>query len=141
MLYFIFTTGQCNLTCQYCGGSFPQKLVPWTVEYPIACLKRFISDDPQAILAFYGGEPLLNANFIREVMDQLPDVKFVIQTNGVLRENLESRYWSQFDAILLSVDGNRTVTDYYRGAQIYDPVLLPQSGCGLKDLLMTSLLE
>ncbi|MCR6669553.1 MAG: putative peptide-modifying radical SAM/SPASM domain-containing protein, partial [archaeon YNP-WB-040] len=39
MLYILHTTGQCNLKCKYCGGSFPQKLVPWKIEYNIEDLK------------------------------------------------------------------------------------------------------
>jgi transposase len=27
MLYFLITTGKCNLKCPYCGGSFPEDVV------------------------------------------------------------------------------------------------------------------
>jgi len=123
MLYIVFTTGQCNLRCKYCGGSFPQNLVPWKIRYPISHLKRFVSEDPKPTIAFYGGEPLLNARFIKEVMDELPNVKFVVQSNGILTRTLEPEYWLRFDAVLLSIDGRRAVTDHYRGADVYDAVI------------------
>lgn len=123
MLYILHTTGQCNLKCKYCGGSFPQKLVPWKIEYNIEDLKNFMEGDPEPIIAFYGGEPLLNAKFVRKVMDEIRDAKYVIQTNATLIENLEREYWLRFNAILLSIDGRRKVTDYYRGRGIYDKVI------------------
>jgi len=123
MLYIVFTTGQCNLRCKYCGGSFPTNLVPWKVKYPISHLEKFISDDPEPIIAFYGGEPLLNARFIREVMEDFPDAKFVIQSNGTLARRLEPEYWLRFDAVLLSIDGRRRVTNNYRGAEVYDRIV------------------
>lgn len=123
MLYILLTTGQCNLKCEYCGGSFPKNLVPWKVTYPLSHLKSFISNDPDPIIAFYGGEPLLNAEYVREIMKNFPDAKFVIQTNGLLARKLESEYWSKFDVILLSIDGRREITDYYRGANVYNNVI------------------
>jgi len=89
VLYIIYTTGQCNLTCKYCGGSFPKKIVPWKVKYDIDDLEKFIKDDEEKIIAFYGGEPLINYNFIEKVMDRIDDAKYVIQTNGTLIHNLK----------------------------------------------------
>ncbi|MEM3925243.1 MAG: putative peptide-modifying radical SAM/SPASM domain-containing protein, partial [Metallosphaera sp.] len=39
MLWLIFTSGKCNLTCDYCGGSFDRTTVPWEVKYDIEKLK------------------------------------------------------------------------------------------------------
>ena len=102
MLYILFTTGQCNLKCKYCGGSFPENQVPWKVKYPLSHLKNFIVSDAEPTIAFYGGEPLLNVEYIRKVMENLPGAKFIIQTNGLLARKLELKYWARFDAILLS---------------------------------------
>ena len=123
MLYIVLTTGECNLKCKYCGGSFPPSLVPWKVEYPLDALKRFIEADEEAIVAFYGGEPLLNHKFIEEVMDNVKARAFVIQTNGTLVSRLKPEYWRKMNTVLLSIDGRKEVTDYYRGKGIYDAVL------------------
>lgn len=121
MLYIVLTTGQCNLRCKYCGGSFPANLIPWEIKYPVDRFRKFISDDPDPVVAFYGGEPLLNVKYIREAMED--SAKFVIQTNGTLVRRLEPEYWLKFDAVLLSIDGRRRLTDHYRGAGIYDRVV------------------
>lgn len=86
-------------------------------------LVKFIEGDEKPIIAFYGGEPLLNPKFIVEVMERLPRAKYVIQTNGVLINNLEEKIWRRFNTVLLSIDGRRRITDYYRGTGIYDKVL------------------
>jgi len=123
VLYIVFTTGRCNLECGYCGGSFPESLVPRDVKYRVSDLERFISDDRAPVICFYGGEPLLNREFMREVMDNLSRAKFVIQTNGTLVKRLEPEYWTRFETVLLSIDGRPEVTDRYRGLGVYRRVL------------------
>ncbi len=122
MLYFVFTTGRCNLRCTYCGGSIPPSLVPWEVRYSVDALKSFLSDDPDPVIAFYGGEPLLNPSFIETVMDSM-EARYVIQTNGLLVKELGDEYWRRMEAVLLSIDGREHVNDYYRGRGVYRAVL------------------
>jgi len=122
MLYIVFTTGRCNLKCSYCGGSFPKHLVPWKVEYRVEQLVDFLSQDSNPVVAFYGGEPLLNERFIVKLMDSL-EVPYVIQTNGLLPERLEPAYWKRFNTVLLSIDGDENLTDAFRGRGVYKRVL------------------
>ena len=83
MLYIVFTTGMCNLRYSYCGGSFPESMVPWDVKYRVSTLIDFVSQDSDSTVAFYGGKPLLNVAFTRLVMDGM-DARFVIQTTSCL---------------------------------------------------------
>jgi putative peptide-modifying radical SAM enzyme len=39
----------------------------------------------------------------------------MIQTNGLLLDKLEPEYVNRFHTILVSIDGDRTLTDFYRG--------------------------
>lgn len=123
MLYIVYTTGKCNLNCRYCGGSFNATKVPWTVKYNPIKLKEFVERDPEAVVAFYGGEPLLNAGFIRWVMSNVRAKHFVIQSNGVLYESLEEEYWLKFSTVLLSIDGIEELTDKNRGKGTYARVV------------------
>ncbi len=122
VLYIVFTTGRCNLRCDYCGGSFDPTVVPWGIGYDVDDLVHLVEGDEDPIIAFYGGEPLLNPGFIREVMDSIR-ARYVIQTNGLLVRALDPEYWRRFDAVLLSIDGVREVTDLHRGRGVYDAVL------------------
>lgn len=122
MLIFVLTTGKCNLECSYCGGSFPERSVPFKTTYDLSLAKRFIQSDPNPIVAFYGGEPLINTEVIRGLMDSVR-AKYVIQTNGTLVDSLSPDYWARMDAVLISIDGTEKTTDAYRGPGIYGRVI------------------
>ncbi|RLE58465.1 MAG: putative peptide-modifying radical SAM/SPASM domain-containing protein [Thermoprotei archaeon] len=119
MLYIVFTTGKCNLKCKYCGGSFDQAIVPWSVKYDPGLLKNLIEKDNDAIVALYGGEPLLNIPFVEWILENVRAKHFVIQTNGLLAKSLDIKYWKMFDAVLFSIDGREEITDKYRGKGVY----------------------
>ncbi|MEL9969500.1 MAG: radical SAM/SPASM domain-containing protein [Metallosphaera sp.] len=123
MLWLIFTSGKCNLTCDYCGGSFDRTTVPWEVKYDIEKLKGLISRDRDPTVIFYGGEPLSNPLFIERFMDDIPANRYGIQTNGTMIKLLPERYWRRMDVALLSIDGRKEVTDKHRGRGIHDRVV------------------
>ena len=121
LLFILYTTGKCNLKCRYCGGSFDPKTVPWNVKYSLKLLEEVFREGDS--IAFYGGEPLLNRGFIREVMETFQAKHYIIQTNGLLLRNLDQRILERFDTILVSIDGGREITDANRGSGVYDRVL------------------
>jgi len=126
LILIVTTTGRCNLKCLYCGGSFDQKLVPWSEEYRLEDLVDLIVRTGCDV-AFYGGEPLLNSKLIIDVIDSLKSRewggRFIIQTNATLFEDLPLSYWLSFDSILLSVDGRPEVNDEGRGRGNYEKVI------------------
>ncbi len=132
MLYLVFTTGACNLKCTYCGGSFDQKAVPWNVNYNINKLKEIVERDNESTIIFYGGEPLVNYQYIIEVMDSIKATRWGIQTNGLLAHKLPQDYWKMMDVVLLSIDGRRINTDSSRGNGVYNSVL--KAFYGLKEM-------
>ncbi|RLG07451.1 MAG: hypothetical protein DRN65_03465 [Thaumarchaeota archaeon] len=121
LLFILYTTGRCNLRCRYCGGSFDPETVPWNVKYSLKLLEEVFREGDS--IAFYGGEPLLNRGFIREVMETFQAKHYIIQTNGLLLRNLDRRILERFDTILVSIDGGREITDANRGSGVYDRVL------------------
>src|SRR5665811_1017415 len=120
MHYHIILTKECNLKCNYCGGG--SDTPPKEIQYSIDDLKKFISFDKDPIIEFYGGEPLLRIETMKNIMDSLP-AKFVIQTNGTNLDKLESKYLKKFHSILVSIDGKKAVTDKERGDGVYDQIL------------------
>ncbi len=103
--------------------------MPAMPTYDLSLLKEFIENDPEPIVAFYGGEPLIQTGVIRQVMDNM-EARYVIQTNGTLWDRLELDYWKRMDAVLLSIDGTEKTTDGYRGAGVYRKVT--QAAMGLR---------
>ncbi len=123
MQYHVLTTERCNLQCTYCGGTRELPGVPLDLSYDISELSRFISRDLEAVVGFYGGEPLLALERIYDIMDHVPAVAFTLQTNGTLLRELRTEYLLRFHSILVSLDGPREVTDASRGEGTYDLVM------------------
>jgi uncharacterized protein len=96
--------------------------VPVTSEVSVGELKKFLRKDKKAVLIFYGGEPLLEIEKIKKIIDQI-DVPFRMQTNGKLLDKLPSFYVNKIGKILISIDGARERTDSNRGEGIYDKVM------------------
>jgi len=97
--------------------------LPKKINYDVNLLDKFCSRDPECVLTFYGGEPLLCINEIKQIMDNVKAKHFMIQTNGLLLHSLESEYVNRLHTILVSIDGNEALTDYYRGTGTFRKVV------------------
>ena len=141
MLYHIVVTPDCNLACEYClGKAFDEpenandeqhfEAVPREIQYSMKALSDFLARDKDKegiYLTFYGGEPLLNIKDIKKIMDEFkanPRVKgFMMQTNGMLLQNLSPEYLNRFHTILVSIDGGKEITNKNRGRGTYEAVI------------------
>ncbi|MCW4019183.1 MAG: TIGR04084 family radical SAM/SPASM domain-containing protein [Candidatus Bathyarchaeota archaeon] len=93
--------------------------LPRKADYDVRYLAEFCKKDPDCVVTFYGGEPLLNIDMLKQIMDQVPARHFMIQTNGQLLDRLPAEYVNRFHTILVSVDGEEALTDYYRGEDTF----------------------
>ena len=128
-------TNKCNLQCRYCFGEalddFNEDFtdfntdynLPIKASYDFSSLVEFCKKDPECVLTFYGGEPLLCADEIKQIMDSIRPKYFMLQTNGLLLDKLEPEYVNCFHTILVSLDGNEELTDYYRGLSTFYKVI------------------
>lgn len=134
MFFHVLLTTECDLHCRYCYGKscddidsdFPFNIdysVPKTPDYSIDQLAAFCEKDPNCVISFYGGEPMLCLDELREIMDKVKAKHFVIQTNGLHLDKLEPEYTNQLQTILVSIDGDQTLTDFYRGRGVYRRVV------------------
>lgn len=119
MHYHIILTKECNLFCSYCGGG--SDTPPTEIQFPLAELKSFLSQDSSPVVEFYGGEPLLRLNAMKSIMDAV-DARFVVQTNGQFLDRVEPECLSRLHSVLVSIDGTKEVTDRERGKGVYDRV-------------------
>ena len=128
MFFHVTVTTECNLQCRYCfgesmddfGEDFGDDIeveydLPKKISYNIDVLDSFCRKDPECVLTFYGGEPLLGAEKIKQIMDKVNSKMYMIQTNGLMLDKLEPQYVNRFHTILVSIDGDEALTDYYRG--------------------------
>lgn len=123
MQYHVLTTERCNLNCRYCGGTRHLPGIPLDIEYDMEDLVDFIEKDPEAVIGFYGGEPLLAMERMEEIMDRVPAKAFTLQTNGTLLNEVRTSYLRKFHSILVSIDGGKEITDRNRGEGIYDRIM------------------
>ncbi len=98
-------------------------MFPPRINYSLETLKTFIINDPNAVIAFYGGEPLLEIPLMLKVMDIIKIPIYILQTNGLLLHEVPSKYINRFHTIILSIDGREAITDLHRGKNTHEKVL------------------
>jgi uncharacterized protein len=95
---YLLMTQDCNLNCSYCyqpkefrqkNRLMTKKIVDDTVKF---ALKNF--DERKIKFSLFGGEPLMNYDVVKYMVEKYPMFRYVITTNGkVLIENEEARKW------------------------------------------------
>lgn len=137
MYFHLVLTDACNLSCKYCRAKAFEDLVeseqeraqiidenlPVDLEFDLNLLYEFLKKDPAATLTFYGGEPLLRSDLIAQIVKESPVQRFMIQTNGLLLDQLPPEITNRFTTILVSLDGRKELTDSNRGAGVYERVM------------------
>lgn len=134
MHLFVILTSSCNLKCLYCYGKCCEDIstsfnfevdysIPDKVSYSIDLLKTFCSKARVGNLIFYGGEPLLSVDKMLEIMGNVEAERFMLQTNGLLLDRIEPKYLRKLHTILVSIDGEEALTDFYRGKGVYKRVI------------------
>jgi len=128
-------TTECNLQCRYCFGEAIEDVkddlsnfdvdyyLPKKINYDVALLDKFCRQDVDCVLTFYGGEPLLCIEEIERIMDFVKAKYFMVQTNGLLLNQLEPKYVNRFYTILVSIDGDEFTTDFYRGKGTFRKII------------------
>ena len=65
----------------------------------------------------------MQADKLCQIMDKIKPKHYMMQTNGLLLHKLEPKYTNRFHTLLVSLDGEETLTDHYRGAGTYRRVI------------------
>lgn len=135
MFFHLFLTSECNLECRYCFGEALEDVesdfcnfnveysLPKTIVYSLEVLNSFCSLDPECVLIFYGGEPLLRIEDVKQIMDNVKAKHFILQTNGIFLDRLDKAYVNRLSVILVSIDGDEALTDFYRGKGVFRKVV------------------
>ncbi|MCL2034646.1 MAG: thioether cross-link-forming SCIFF peptide maturase [Oscillospiraceae bacterium] len=132
----------CNLRCEYCfaeTGDYAQGRAVMSAETGKAAIDFLIShskDRQNLEVDFFGGEPLLNFDAVKEIVSHArskekahnKNFRFTITTNGLLLDDEKIDYINaEMENVVLSLDGRRGVNDRVRrradGSGSYGDVL------------------
>ncbi len=121
MQYIIHLTEKCNLNCTYCYENKRNK------DISFECIKNLIDYEINRkqnylIIVFYGGEPLLQKNIIKNTIDYINSKKsktefyYGITTNGTLLDDDFIKYMKEnkFVNIAYSIDGMKSTHNLNR---------------------------
>lgn len=116
--YFVnlWVTNDCNFRCTYCyakGILSEQYLTTETASKLIDFIKTTKADDETLVINFHGGEPLLNIDIIKYIIElsrkNFQECSFGITTNGSLIDNTNIDWLARnFNFNLsISIDGKK----------------------------------
>lgn len=85
-------------------------------------------------VVFFGGEPLLVPDAIEKIINKTKhlNLKYIMYTNGVLLNQTPLNLLKKLSIIFVSLDGDKTNHEKYRGGQTYDTIV--QNLINIKDL-------
>ena len=141
-------TDACNLKCEYCGyGKFysdyderkSTRLSPQRAKVLLDYLSSLwkselnVSHNQNVYISFYGGEPLMNVPFIKEIISYIEELDcpsrsftFNMTTNGILLDRYIDYLVEKDVQLLISLDGDRYNTSYrvdHRGVNAFDRIV------------------
>ena len=127
-------TDNCNLDCKYCGygdfyGNYDKRtkknldtnIAKNLLNYMVNLWNSNLncSHNKTIYISFYGGEPLLNFSFIKEIVEYVSQmkllhnkIKFAMTTNALLLEKYMDFIAEHKFNLLISLDGNRENNSY-----------------------------
>lgn len=111
-------TGQCNFACRYCYAAEHERSM-MSPETALAAVKLAADGGERFVIQFSGGEPLLNFDCLKAVVDYVHQEKLPavlqLQTNGSLLTDKIAKYlYKNKVAIGVSLDGRPAVNDKLR---------------------------
>ncbi len=113
-------THNCNLRCSYCYAG-PKQQRPMSIQTALQAVD-FLADqaDGRCTITFFGGEPLLEFDLIRQVVEYAErthgsKIDFRMSTNGTLVTQEILNFFRQHDIYFaLSIDGDQVQHDLCR---------------------------
>lgn len=118
ILIALWTTGRCNLSCQYCYAGTTDQLQDMAFDTAARTLDQF--SDYAMKVQFAGGEPLLNYALICQIYEYVRsngyDVSFQMQTNGTgITPEIAAGIKRMKISLGVSLDGPPDINEYLRG--------------------------
>lgn len=130
----LYMAHDCTLSCTYCynsGGRSVNAGMMMSPEVAEAALMRFFTKPGKRYaVSFYGGEPLMNFQAIKRVVeiggvlagDREIDISYSVTTNGtIMNDEIIDFLDKHFSTVTISIDGPKYINDRHRKAATYSP--------------------
>mgnify|MGYP005758875587 CR=1 FL=1 len=119
-----WVTNQCNLKCKYCYVEKDVKFMTLKIaedayNFVSNFIKKSIENNEKINISFHGGEPLLNFEVIKYLVEKhksekYNNINFMMTTNGTLFSKEIFDYVTENIQISLSLDGKKEINDLNR---------------------------
>lgn len=123
-------TQQCNLRCEYCAYSgiyegnrthADKKMSFETAKKTIDFFFEHSVENPDVVIGFYGGEPLLEFELIKQCVAYINEInegkniRFGMTTNGTLLKGERAKFLAEHEFVIgISLDGSKSEHDACR---------------------------
>jgi 7-carboxy-7-deazaguanine synthase len=109
----------CQLKCTGCDEKlkYGNKFEETSSESVISRVKNYLKRYPNSRIIFTGGEPLLQADVITEIIAGLPGLQYDIETNGITQDKID--LFSKLNLIVVSpkkdqFKSSKEVVDFFK---------------------------
>ena len=119
-----WVTNQCNLNCKYCYVDkdikvMSLKVAEDTFNFVSNFIQNSIKNNEKINISFHGGEPLLNFEVIKYLVEKhknqnYNNMTFMMTTNGTLFNKEIIDYVTENIQISVSLDGKKQTNDLNR---------------------------
>lgn len=128
----LYVTENCNLKCTYCyqGNCHSNKKMTFELACDVidkALKNEYFNNNVE----FFGGEPTLEFDLIKKIMDKYPKLLYSITTNGnfIHFKPEDKEYIKKLDSLIVSIEPNNSTSKYMRKIPdlkhfIFDVVML-----------------
>lgn len=103
----IFLGNKCNMSCPYCHRDEAE-----TSPVISDKLKNILTKVGKIKIFFYGGEPTLYMDVIKEIVEIKPDADYYITTNGKLFDKYKDYFNEHNFFVVFSYDGKNSERDF-----------------------------
>lgn len=128
----IVLTRACNYKCKYCFEEHAIRNEYMNINIADNIIKYIKDNDKGTVIKFFGGEPLLNINVIRYILDELQNLnikkRIEMYTNGrLLTPDIVDELYNKGvnGNIIITIDGLKDYYTYIKGCNEddYDSVI------------------
>mgnify|MGYP002576124511 CR=1 FL=1 len=126
-------SNMCNLNCKYCyanGGNYNREDSLMSLNTAKIIINEIkLKYDDIGTVYFFGGEPLLNFELIKHIVNELEKyyrekIDFRIVTNGILLNEEKIKFLDKHNfKLYISLDGPKEVQEFLRGANTFDKII------------------